>query len=232
MVLAAGLGTRMRPLTETQPKPLVRVAGKALIDHVLDPLAQAGVGTAVVNVHHFADQMEAHLASRQRPRIVLSDERAQLLDSGGGVRKALPQLGTGSFFVLNADSFWIDGPRSNLERLAEAFDPARMDVLLLLASTAASTGYDGRGDFVMDPHGRLERRTERGVAPFVYAGVAILAPGLFDAMPEGPFSLNRIFDAALAAERLHGLRLDGFWLHVGTPAAIGQAEARIAQSAL
>jgi len=232
MVLAAGLGTRMRPLTETQPKPLVRVAGKALIDHVLDPLAEAGVGTAVVNVHHFADQMEAHLASRQRPRIVLSDERAQLLDSGGGVRKALPHLGTGPFFVLNADSFWIDGPRSNLARLAEAFDPARMDVLLLLASTAASTGYDGRGDFVMDPHGGLERRTERGVAPFVYAGVAILAPGLFDTMPDGPFSLNRIFDAALSAKRLHGLRLDGFWLHVGTPAAIGQAEARIAQSAL
>ena len=232
MVLAAGLGTRMRPLTETQPKPLVRVAGKALIDHVLDPLAQSGVATAVVNVHHFADQMEAHLASRPQPRIVLSDERAQLLDSGGGVRKALPQLGTGPFFVLNADSFWIDGPRSNLERLAEAFDPARMDVLLLLASTAASTGYDGRGDFVMDPHGRLERRAERAVAPFVYAGVAILMPRLFDSMPDGPFSLNRIFDAALAEERLHGLRLDGFWLHVGTPMAIGQAEARIAQNAL
>jgi len=232
MVLAAGLGTRMRPLTETQPKPLVRVAGKALIDHVLDPLAQAGIGTAVVNVHHFADQMEAHLAERGQPRIVLSDERAQLLDSGGGVRKALPQFGAGPFFVLNADSFWIDGPRSNLERLAEAFDPARMDVLLLLASTALSTGYDGRGDFFMDPHGRLERRPERAVAPFVYAGVAILAPGLFDTMPDGPFSLNRIFDAALAAERLHGLRLDGFWLHVGTPAAIGLAEARIAQSAL
>jgi MurNAc alpha-1-phosphate uridylyltransferase len=230
MVLAAGLGTRMRPLTDTRPKPLVSVAGRALVDHILDPLAQAGVELAVVNVHHFADQMEAHLRSRTRPRIVISDERAELLDSGGGVMKALSHLGHEPFFVLNADSFWIDGPRPNLRRMADAFDSARMDVLLMVSATATATGYDGLGDFAMGPDGRLDRRKERVVAPFVYAGVAIIKPELFEGVPEGPFSLNRIFDKAIAAGRLHGLRLDGYWLHVGTPSAIAAAEARIAQS--
>jgi MurNAc alpha-1-phosphate uridylyltransferase len=230
MVLAAGLGTRMRPITERIPKPLVRVAGKTLIDHILDPLAGIGVDLAVVNVHHLADQLVAHLAGRRHPRIVVSDERDLLLDSGGGVRKALPHLGSAPFFVLNADSFWIDGPRSNLARLAEQFDPARHDVLLLVAPTAASTGYDGIGDFQMDAEGRLRRRVEREVAPFVYAGVAILKPELFADTPDGPFSLNLIFNRAAAAGRLHGLRLDGLWLHVGTPEAIGLAETRIAAS--
>jgi MurNAc alpha-1-phosphate uridylyltransferase len=230
MVLAAGLGTRMRPLTLTTPKPLVAVAGRTLIDHVLDPLAEAGVELAVVNVHHLADQVEKHLAGRSRPRIVISDERESLLDSGGGVKKALPQLGREPFFVLNADSFWIDGPRSNLRGMAEAFDPARMDILLLVAATATATGFDGPGDFLMDAEGRLERRHERLVAPFVYAGVAIMKPELFEGAPEGPFSLNRLFDKAIAAGRLFGVRLDGLWLHVGTPDSIAAAEARISQS--
>ncbi|MFO1150117.1 MAG: nucleotidyltransferase family protein [Alsobacter sp.] len=230
MVLAAGLGTRMRPITDTLPKPLVPVAGRTLIDHILDPLAAAGVRTAVVNVHYLADQMERHLAGRTTPRIVVSDERAALLDSGGGVRKALPQLGERPFFVLNADSFWIDGPRANLVRLAETFDPARMDILMLLAATSTAVGYEGRGDYVMDVHGALRRRGEREVAPFVYAGVFLCRPEIFEGTPEGAFSLNRLFDRAQAAGRLHGLRLDGVWLHVGTPAAIALAEQSIAQS--
>lgn len=230
MVLAAGLGTRMRPLTDRMPKPLVRVAGAALIDHVLDRLADAGVETAVVNVHHFADQVEAHLADRRRPRIVISDERAALLDTGGGVVKALARLGTEPFFHVNSDTIWIEGVRPNLTRLAEGFDPAAMDVLLLLAPAAGSIGYEGRGDFAMGPDGRLSRRPERGVVPFVYAGVAILAPALFADAPGGPFSLNLLFDRAMAAGRLHGLRLDGTWMHVGTPAAIAAAEAAIAAS--
>ncbi|WP_406855895.1 nucleotidyltransferase family protein [Alsobacter sp. KACC 23698] len=231
MVLAAGLGTRMRPITDAIPKPLVRVAGKTLIDHILDPLAEAGVTTAVVNVHYRADQMEAHLRGRSAPRIVISDERAELLDSGGGVKKALPHLGRRPFYVLNADSFWIDGPRPNLARLGDAFDPARMDILMLVAATATSTGYDGVGDFAMTPEGRLVRRAERQVAPFVYAGVLALSPALFDGAPDGPFSLNRLFDRAAERERLYGLRLDGLWLHVGTPEAIAMAEEQILESA-
>jgi MurNAc alpha-1-phosphate uridylyltransferase len=230
MVLAAGLGTRMRPLTDRMPKPLVRVAGAPLLDHVLDRLADAGVETAVVNVHHFAEQIEAHLKGRKRPRIVISDERAQLLDTGGGVVKALDTLGSAPFFHVNSDTIWIEGVRPNLVRLAESFDPARMDVLLLLAPTAGSIGYDGRGDFAMGPDGRLSRRPERGVVPFVYAGVAILSPGLFADAPQGPFSLNRLFDRAMEAGRLQGLRLDGTWMHVGTPQAIQAAEAAITAS--
>jgi N-acetyl-alpha-D-muramate 1-phosphate uridylyltransferase len=231
MLLAAGLGTRMRPLTLTRPKPLVEVAGQALLDHVLDRLAAGGIDRVAVNVHHLADQMEAHLAARHgRPRIVLSDERARLLDSGGGVRKALPLLGTsGPFVVANADSFWIEGPRSNVRRLVEAFDPARMDILMLVASTAASVGYEGRGDYALDAVGRLRRRRENEVVPFAYAGVLVVEPRLFEGTPE-TFSLNRLFDRAEAAGRLHGRRLDGVWLHVGTPEAITEAEARIARS--
>ncbi|WP_293857829.1 nucleotidyltransferase family protein [uncultured Alsobacter sp.] len=230
MVLAAGLGLRMRPLTLDKPKPLIVVAGKTLVDHILDPLAEAGVTTAVVNVHHHADQMERHVAARRAPRVIVSDERAKLLDSGGGVKKALPHLGTQPFFVLNADSFWIDGPRSNLLRLAEAFDPAAMDILMLIAATATSTGYDGTGDYLMGPDGRLTRKVERQVVPFAYAGVFIVRPELFSDTPDGPFSLNLLFDRAQGAGRLYGLRLDGLWLHVGTPDAIGLAEAKIDQS--
>jgi MurNAc alpha-1-phosphate uridylyltransferase len=231
MVLAAGLGTRMRPLTDTMPKPLVPVAGKPLLDHVLDRLAQAGVTTAVVNVHYLADQIEAHLAARRAPKIVISDERPKLLDTGGGVVKALPQLGHAPFFHVNSDTLWIDSVTPNLVRLAQTFDPARMDALLLLASTAASTGYSGKGDFAMEAGGALRRRTENEVLPFVYAGVALLSPALFADAPAGAFSLNVLFDRAAAAGRLAGLRLEGLWMHVGTPEAIAEAEAAIAKSA-
>jgi MurNAc alpha-1-phosphate uridylyltransferase len=231
MVLAAGNGIRMRPLTDRTPKPLIEVAGKPLLDNVLDRLAATGIETAVVNVHYLAEQIERHLAGRRTPRIVISDERAELLDTGGGVVKALPILGAAPFFHLNSDTIWIDGVRPNLVRLAESFDPARMDALLLLAATSSSVGYFGRGDFAMEPDGRLRRRSECEVAPFVYAGVAILSPALFDDAPNGAFSLNVLFDRAIEAGRFYGLRLEGVWMHVGTPDAIAAAEAAILASA-
>ena len=225
MVLAAGLGTRMRPLTDTMPKPLVKVAGRPLIDHVLDRLVDAGVEIAVVNVHHFADQLIEHLGRRLRPRIAISDERGLLLGTGGGVRKALPELGDGPFFHINSDTIWIDGVKPNLARLAEAFDPAAMDALLLLSPTTDSIGYTGRGDFAMAPDGRLTRRRDRNTVEFVYAGAAILRPALFIDAPEGEFPLTDIFDRAAKKGRLFGLPLDGLWMHVGTPAAVKEAEA-------
>lgn len=227
MVLAAGFGTRMRPLTDARPKPLVEVAGRPLIDHVLDRLAAAGVESAVVNIHHFAELMEAHLKERTRPRIVLSDERGLLLGTGGGVVKALLQLGDAPFFHLNSDTIWVDGARPNLTRLAEAFDPARMDALLLLAPASGSIGYAGPGDFIMAADGTLTPRGDRDSAPFVYAGAAILAPALFRDAPQGEFPLTDLFRRAAAAGRLHGLKLDGLWMHVGTPDAIAPAEAAI-----
>ncbi len=231
MVLAAGLGERMRPLTEKLPKPLVAVAGKPLLDHVLDRLAAQGVERAVVNVHYLADLIEKHVASRKAPQIVISDERGKLLDTGGGVVKALPKLGAEPFFHINSDTIWIDGVRPNLERLAEAFDPGTMDALLLLAATSDSIGYAGRGDFLMATDGRLTKRSERELAPFVYAGAALLRPELFKDAPDGAFSLTALFDRAAEAGRLHGLRLEGVWMHVGTPGAIAEAEAAILVSA-
>jgi MurNAc alpha-1-phosphate uridylyltransferase len=231
MILAAGLGTRMRPLTDTMPKPLVPVGGKALINHVLDRLAAVGVDTAVVNVHHFADQIEQHLKPRRAPKIVISDERDGVLGTGGGVVKALPLLGSAPFFHLNSDTLWIDGVKSNLERLAAAFRPDQMDALLLLAPTATSVGYAGRGDFVMAADGRLRRRPEREVVPFVYAGIAMLSPALFEQAPHGAFPLTQLFDRAIEQERLHGLRLEGVWMHVGTPEAVAAAEQAILASA-
>jgi N-acetyl-alpha-D-muramate 1-phosphate uridylyltransferase len=227
MVLAAGLGTRMRPLTDTMPKPLVGVAGRPLIDHVLDRLADAGIEKAVVNVHHFADQLIEHLGQRRRPQITISDERGLLLGTGGGVRKALPELGDGPFFHVNSDTIWIDGVKPNLARLAEAFDPAAMDALLLLSPTAGSIGYAGRGDFTMAQDGRLTRRGEQDVAPFVYTGAAILLPSLFAHAPKGEFPLTEIFERAAEKGRLFGLRLEGLWMHVGTPDAIAAAEAAL-----
>ena len=231
MVLAAGLGTRMRPLTDTKPKPLIAVAGRPLLDHVLDRLADAGVERAVVNVHYLAEQIIAHTTARPRPRVTISDERGLLLGTGGGVVKALPGLGAAPFFHINSDTIWIDGVTPNLTRLAQAFDPATMDALLLLAPTTGSVGYDGRGDFAMTPDGRLNRRAEREVAPFVYAGAAILSPSMFKDAPQGEFSLTDLFDRAAQAGRLHGLRLEGLWMHVGTPEAVGEAEAAIRKSA-
>ena len=224
MVLAAGLGIRMRPLTDHMPKPLVRVAGRTLLDHVLDKLAEAGVSEAVVNVHYLPDQIIDHVASRERPRVIISDERGHVLGTGGGVVKALPLLGPGPFFHVNADTLWIDGVQRNLARLAEAFDPSRMDILLLLAPTASSIGYSGRGDYAMLPDGMLRKRREHQVVPFVYAGAAIMSPSLFADAPSGEFSLTEMFDRANEQERLFGLRLDGVWMHVGTPDAVNAAE--------
>src|SRR5437868_6428170 len=224
MVLAAGLGVRMRPLTDHIPKPLLRVAGRALLDHVLDKLAEAGVGEAVVNVHYLPDQIIDHVAIRKRPRVIISDERDQVLGTGGGVVKALPLLGQGPFFHVNSDTMWIDGVRPNLARLAEAFDPARMDILMLMSPTTSSIGYAGAGDYAMAADGTLRKRKEHQVVPFVYAGVAIMSPSIFADAPHGPFSLTTIFDRANEAERLYGLRMDGVWMHVGTPDAIAAAD--------
>jgi N-acetyl-alpha-D-muramate 1-phosphate uridylyltransferase len=227
-VLAAGLGTRMRPYNGNIPKPLVEVGRKSLIDYSLDRLAGAGVETAVVNVHHLADALERHLASRRRPQIVISDERGELLGTGGGIAKALPLLGGKPFFLVNSDTVWLDGVRPNLTRLAEAFDAKTTDALLLLAPTTHSIGYTGRGDFAMLPDGRLRRRAENQVVPFVYAGAAILTPALFADAPAGAFSLTKLFDRAGDAGRLYGLRLEGVWMHVGTPEAVAAAEAALA----
>ena len=228
MVLAAGLGTRMRPHNGQIPKPLVQMRGKSLIDYSLDRLADAGVERAVVNVHYLADALESHLAGRKRPQIIISDERGSLLGTGGGIAKALPQLGGAPFFLVNSDTVWLDGVKPNFRRLAEAFDAATMDVLLLLAATAGSVGYSGRGDYAMEPDGRLRRRDENEVVPFVYAGAAILTPALFVDAPAGEFSLNLLFDRAGARGRLFGLRLEGLWMHVGTPEAVAAAEAALA----
>lgn len=224
MVLAAGLGTRMRPLTDTVPKPLVRLKGKPLIDHVLDRLAAGGIARAVVNVHYLADLVEAHLAHRTAPAIVISSERGELLDTGGGVVKALPLLGAAPFLIHNSDSVWIEGVGSNIARLVASFDPDRMDSLMLLALGANSLGYEGHGDFVMGPDGLLCRRGERRESPFVFTGVSIAHPRLFEDAPKGPFSLNKLWDRAIEQGRLYGLRLDGAWMHVGTPESIEDAE--------
>jgi N-acetyl-alpha-D-muramate 1-phosphate uridylyltransferase len=228
IVLAAGLGTRMRPHNGHLPKPLVQISGKSLIDYSLDRLADARVERAVVNVHHLADALESHLAARARPQIVISDERGKLLGTGGGIAKALPQLGAAPFFLVNSDTVWLDGVKSNFVRLAEAFDAATMDALLLLAPTTNSIGYSGRGDFAMEPDGSLRRRGEGEVVPFVYAGAAILSPALFDGAPTGAFALTVLFDRAIANGRLFGLRLEGVWMHVGTPEAVAAAEAALA----
>jgi MurNAc alpha-1-phosphate uridylyltransferase len=217
-------------LTLARPKPLVIVAGKPMLDHVLDRLAAAGVVRAVINVHYLADQIIAHLALRTCPAAIISDERDAILGTGGGVVRALPLLGAQPFYHLNSDTLWIDGARPNLTRLAENFDAAHMDALLLLAPTATSIGYDGAGDYAMAPDGALQRRREQHVVPFVFAGAAILSPALFAAAPAGEFSLTRLFDRAETAGRLFGLRLDGVWMHVGTPEAIALAEQAIRAS--
>ncbi|RBP08683.1 MurNAc alpha-1-phosphate uridylyltransferase [Roseiarcus fermentans] len=232
MVFAAGLGQRMRPITDTLPKPLVRIRGRALIDHCLDRLAENGVETAIVNVHWLADQIEAHLARRERPRIVISDERDKLLDQGGGIKRVLPLLGEAPFLVCNTDAFWIEGPRSNIARLAEAFDPETMDIALLVAASAGSVGVDWPGDFTMTRDGRLGSRLDRHVAPFVYTGVGMQKPRLFADETGDVVRLAPYFHAAAARGRLYGVRLDGLWLHVGRPEAIAEAEAAIERSIL
>lgn len=227
MVLGAGLGTRMRPLTDLVPKPLVQVKGLPLIDHVLDRLAEAGIGRAVVNTHYMADKLTAHLAKRISPEVVISDERDALLDTGGGVVRALPKLGAGPFLVHNADSTWIEGIGGNIERLCDAWDDERMDFLLLVALASNSVGYDGRGDFQMTADGQLVRRREREMAPFAFTGVSIAHPRAFKEAPKGAFSLNVLWNRAIEQRRLFGVRLDGIWMHIGTPEAVSAAERRI-----
>ena len=240
MILAAGLGTRMRPITDTRPKPLVEVARRSLLDRALDAARAGGLSKAVVNVHHLADQIESHLGPVREPKVTISDERARLLDSGGGVKRALPALGSEPFVVLNADTFWVEAaapagmpgpsapsgagsvPTPALRRMARLHRPG--DVLLLLASREDAVGFAGAGDFFIDRERRLARRGAAASAPFVYAGAMIVEPGAFDDTPDEPFSLNLIFDRAIAQGRLKGFVLDGLWLHVGTPEAIGEAE--------
>lgn len=229
MVLSAGFGERMRPITEKIPKPLVPLMGKTLLDHVLDRLDAAGVEQAVVNVHYLPEQIEAHLKARSHcgPETVVSDERALLLDTGGGAAKALPLLGDGPFFIHNSDSVWSEGVTPALPHMLRHWNPAFMDCLLLLAPLSTSLGYNGRGDFDMAPDGRLSRRGERQVVPFAFAGVSLCTASLFENAPDGPFSLNLLWDRALATERLYGVRLDGRWMHVGTPEALEEAEASL-----
>ena len=227
MVLAAGLGTRMRPLTDRVPKPLITLGGRLLLDHVLDRLAAAGVERAAVNVHHFADQIEAHLKTRAAPEIVISDEREAILETGGGVLKALPLFGGDPFMVHNSDSVWTEGTRSNLRLVMDAWQPERMSALLLLARRDLSIGYEGRGDFSLDASGRLTRRRAGEEEPYVFAGVSILKPELFDGVTERAFSLNKIFDRAIAEHGLYGVTLDGTWMHVGTPQALIEAESHL-----
>ena len=230
MVLAAGLGTRMAGGGNGLPKPLVRLNGKALIDHVLDRHAAAEMERVVVNVHHKADLVEAHLKGRRNPRIEISDERDTLLDTGGGVKAALPRLGSGAFLIHNADSVWIEGVGSNIARLIEVWDDAQMDCLMLLALGSQSVGYQGRGDFDFDTDGRIRRRgADQKLVPFAFAGVSMAHPRLFDGSPDGAFSLNAVWDKAIAAGRAYGLRMEGTWMHVGSPEALARAEQRLAR---
>lgn len=227
MVLAAGLGTRMRPLTDDRPKALVDVGGRALIDHVLDRLAEAGVQRAAVNVHWFADRLEAHLKARGRgPEIVISDERAELLETGGGLKKARPLLGDAPVFVANIDSVWIDRGDA-LGDLIRLWDADRMDAALLLARREGSIGFEGDGDFFLADDGRLRFRGDAASAPYAYMGVHITRPDYADQGPEGPFSLSPLWRASAAAGRLYGCVLDGDWMHVGDPQARDEAEARL-----
>jgi MurNAc alpha-1-phosphate uridylyltransferase len=232
MVFAAGLGTRMRPITETLPKPLVEVHGRTLIDYCLDRLAENGVERAIVNVHWLADQIEAHLAKRKAPKIIISDERSTLLDQGGGIKRALPLIGDDPFLICNTDAFWIEGPRSNIARLARSFDPETMDILLLVAAGAGAVGVDWPGDFVMTHDGRLQSREPRHVAPFVYTGVGIVKPQLFARETAEVFRLAPFFHTAAAKGRLYGVRLDGLWVHVGRPESIAEADTAIDRSTL
>jgi MurNAc alpha-1-phosphate uridylyltransferase len=226
MVLAAGLGTRMRPLTDDRPKALVEVGGRTLVDHMLDRLADAGVREAVVNVHYFADLMERHLASRLRPAIRISDERAELLETGGGLKQARPMLGDEPIFVVNTDSVWTERGQPALQALAEAFDPERMDVCLLLAPMEQTMGFDGPGDAFLED-GRLRFRGEAARAPYAYMGAHITRPDIVDDGPDGPFSLTRVWRPLAEAGRIGGVVLDGFWMHVGDPQARDDADTRL-----
>jgi MurNAc alpha-1-phosphate uridylyltransferase len=228
MILAAGLGTRMAPLTAERPKPLIELMGKPLIDYAIDRLAQAGVTLIIVNVHYKADMLIAHLEKRgkkdSRLEIRIYDETGAILDTGGAVARALPAFAGEAFFTHNSDSLWVEGMGSALERMKARWDPETMDALMLLAPTVTAIGYDGRGDFTMDALGGLQRREEMKLAPFVWTGVQIVHPRLFEGAPEGRFSINPLWDRAIAKGRLFGTRLDGTWIHVGTPEGLLDAE--------
>jgi MurNAc alpha-1-phosphate uridylyltransferase len=223
MVLAAGLGTRMRPLTDATAKPLLSVAGRSLLDRALDHLAEAGVERVVVNTHWQAERVRAALTARDRPEVIESHEE-RLLDTGGAVVKALPQLGDDPFYVVNGDAFWLDGTRPALLRLAEAFDPERMDALLLVHRAVQVPYYTGRGDFALDPWGRVRRPKEKEIVPYLYAGLQLVSPALFADAPAGPFSTNLLWSRAIAADRLRAVVHDGVWLHLSTPADLTEAE--------
>ena len=228
MIMAAGFGTRMRPLTNTIPKPLVKVQGRALIDHVMDRLVAAGVKTIVVNIHYMGDQIKAHVEKRKDVEIIISDETDSILDSGGGIFKALPHFKGEPFFHANADTVWVEGASHALERLKAAWKPSEMDALMLLASTVTTVCYDGRGDFMMDADGRLSRVPEGRISPFVWMSMEILHPRLFDGMQPGKFSINPLWDKAIAKGRLFGQRLDGVWMHIDRPEAVKQSEEYLA----
>lgn len=227
MVLAAGLGKRMRPLTASRPKPLVRVAGKPLIDHALDKLDEAGVGSAVVNVHYLPDQMRAHLSQRTSPAITVSDETDALLETGGGVLRALPLIGADTFFSLNSDNVWLDGPRNVFAALSDAWDEDRMDALLLVVSHAQAFNYTGLGDFHLGPLGEVTRRKQGRVAPYIFAGIQLLSKRLLRDAPEGSFGLMQVWERAIAEGRLFGLPHTGLWYEVGAPEMIGPTEAAL-----
>ena len=231
MVMAAGLGTRMRPLTDDRPKPLVEVAGKTLIDHALDRLVAAGVTMAVVNAHYKSDMLKEHLAKRKDIEIRVSEENDELLGTGGGIVKALPNFVNEPFFVLNSDSVWVEGMGQALERMKERWDPEEMDALLLMASMVTAIGFEGTGDFQMDAEGRLSRVPPRRISPFAYPGVQIVHPSIFDNAPGTSFSMNVLWDVAIEKQRLYGVRLDGVWMHVGTPDAVREAEGLLADLA-
>lgn len=223
MVMAAGMGKRMRPLTATMPKPMVRVSGKPLIDHALDRLAESGVSRAVVNVHYLADALEAHVLERDMPKVVISDERDALLETGGGLIKAQDQL-PDPFFCLNADNIWLDGPRSAFHDLSARWNPDEMDALLLLVSHARAENFAGKGDFYMDPVGRLKRRASGRIAPFIYTGIQLVSKRLLRDAPEGKFSTNILWNRAMEEGRLFGISFTGLWFEVGTPEAIAPTQ--------
>ena len=228
MVLAAGLGKRMRPLTASQPKPLVRVAGKPLVDHALDRLAEAGVARAVVNVHSLGDALEAHVLERAAPKVTISDEREQLLETGGGMVRAQGLL-PDPFFCINSDNIWLDGPRDAFHDLSQAWDAERMDALLMLVPHCGAHNFRGKGDFHMDTRGRVTRRRSGRIAPFIFTGIQLVSHRMLRDAPEGPFSTNVLWDRAIEEGRLFGVAFTGQWFEVGTPAAIAPTEAALTE---
>ena len=226
MVMAAGMGKRMRPLTATQPKPMVRVAGKPLIDHALDRLADAGVAKAIVNVHYLAESLEAHVAQRSAPRVTISDERAELLETGGGLVHARDHLPE-SFFCLNSDNIWLDGPQNCFAQLSGLWDPDAMDALLLVVPHSGAHNFRGAGDFHLDATGRVSRRRPARIAPYIFTGIQLMAKRLLDGAPQGRFSTNILWDRAMKEGRLYGTPFAGQWFEVGTPDAIAPTEAAL-----